>query len=139
MDRARVTTGRTGAGWVEGRCFGCLMLQEVTPVGTLTAGGVPVPLRVCGWCLDHLEAWHDAELARTAADGVLERARAIADVVASAGGTVVRLHRTASGYRLTAAAPRDPQRQLAVLPGLRLADRFGHSSRERLVWADVDG
>jgi hypothetical protein len=114
------------------------MVQDVMPVGTLTAGGVPVPLRVCGWCLDHLEAWHHAESARTATDRLLERARAIADVLALAGGTAVRLHRTPAGYRLTAESPRDPQRQLALLPGLRLADRFGHSSRERMVWADVD-
>ncbi|MFC8451493.1 hypothetical protein [Kitasatospora sp. NPDC057223] len=110
----------------------------MTPVGTLTAGGVPVPLRVCGWCLDHLEAWHHAESARSATGRLLDRARAIADVLALAGGTAVRLHRTPSGYRLTAESPRDPQRQLALLPGLRLADRFGHSSRERIVWADVD-
>ena len=68
----------------------------------------------------------------------LARAHEIAARVATAGGHPVHVTRTATGYRLTAEAPHDPHRQLALLPGLRLADRFGHSSREPLVWADVD-
>ncbi|MFC8447776.1 hypothetical protein [Kitasatospora sp. NPDC057223] len=62
-----MTAAAPDVSWAEGRCFGCLAIQDVTPVGTLTAGGVPVPLRVCGWCLDHLEAWHRAEMLRPAA------------------------------------------------------------------------
>ena len=60
-----MTVALPNAGWTEERCFGCLTIQDVTPVGTLTAGGVPVTLRVCSWCLDHLEAWHRAETTRS--------------------------------------------------------------------------
>ncbi len=71
--------------------------------------------------------------------GALERAHRTAALVVSTGGHDVRVHRTGTGYRLTAQSPGDPQMQLTLLPGLRLADRFGHSSREPLLWADVDG
>ena len=44
-----------------GRCFGCVQVQEVTEVGVLARGGVRVPVRVCRFCLAHLDAWHAAQ------------------------------------------------------------------------------
>ncbi len=46
-----------------GRCFGCVRLAEVTEAGELVRGGVEVPLYVCSSCLEHLEAWHAAQVA----------------------------------------------------------------------------
>jgi hypothetical protein len=46
-----------------GRCFGCVRLGEVTEAGVLARGGVQVPLYVCASCLEHLEAWHTAQVA----------------------------------------------------------------------------
>ncbi|MFE2910502.1 hypothetical protein ACFRKE_11175 [Kitasatospora indigofera] len=68
----------------------------------------------------------------------VERAHAIAARLATGVGTDVRLSRTPAGYLLTAPVPDDPGRQLAALPALGLADRFGHSSRDGLVWCAVD-
>ncbi|MFC9326626.1 hypothetical protein [Kitasatospora sp. NPDC057015] len=45
-----------------GRCFGCVRLAEVTEAGVLTRGEVDVPLYVCSACLEHLEAWHAAQV-----------------------------------------------------------------------------
>lgn len=51
-----------------GRCFGCVRLAAVTEAGVLARGGVEVPLYVCSSCLEHLEAWHAAQLAAVGAD-----------------------------------------------------------------------
>ncbi|GHH64075.1 hypothetical protein GCM10018781_14520 [Kitasatospora indigofera] len=51
-----------------GRCFGCVRLAAVTGAGVLARGGVEVPLYVCSSCLEHLEAWHAAQLAAAGAD-----------------------------------------------------------------------
>ena len=68
----------------------------------------------------------------------VERAYGIAAALAVAGGADVRVSRTPDGYLLTAAVPADPERQLETLPALGLADRFGHSSRDGLLWCAVD-
>ncbi|GGV05906.1 hypothetical protein GCM10010495_17370 [Kitasatospora herbaricolor] len=51
-----------------GRCFGCVRLAAVTETGVLARGGVEVPLYVCSSCLEHLEAWHAAQLPVARAD-----------------------------------------------------------------------
>ncbi|MFD7985030.1 hypothetical protein ACFV4M_16900 [Kitasatospora indigofera] len=51
-----------------GRCFGCVRLAAVTGAGVLARGGVEVPLYVCSSCLEHLEAWHAAQLAAAGAE-----------------------------------------------------------------------
>ncbi|WP_371481653.1 hypothetical protein [Kitasatospora sp. NBC_00315] len=65
--RPRQGHGGCAAFGERGRCFGCVRLNEVTEVGVLTRGGVPVPVRVCGDCLSHLADWHAAEAARSGA------------------------------------------------------------------------
>lgn len=45
-----------------GRCFGCVRLAAVTEAGVLARGEVEVPLYVCSSCLEHLEAWHAAQV-----------------------------------------------------------------------------
>ncbi|MFF3596294.1 hypothetical protein [Kitasatospora indigofera] len=52
-----------------GRCFGCVRLAPVTEAGVLARGGTEVPLYVCSSCLEHLEAWHAAQLAAVGAGG----------------------------------------------------------------------
>ncbi|MCX5213057.1 hypothetical protein OG689_27940 [Kitasatospora sp. NBC_00240] len=51
-----------------GRCLGCVQVAEVAEAGVLARGGVEVPLYVCSSCLEHLEAWHAAQLAVIGAD-----------------------------------------------------------------------
>ncbi|WP_371495948.1 hypothetical protein OG871_09650 [Kitasatospora sp. NBC_00374] len=70
---------------------------------------------------------------------MLVRARSIAAGLAVAAGTRAHLARAPSGYRVSARAPRDPERLSTVLRALGLADRFGHSTRDGgMLWCEVD-
>ncbi|WP_329495701.1 hypothetical protein [Kitasatospora herbaricolor] len=77
-----------------------------------------------------------AVLTGFAAPGLV-RARGLSLLLAAATRSDVRLSRTATGYRLAAAAPADRAAQAAALPVLNAADRYGHSSRTGL-WCEID-
>ncbi|MFJ1708630.1 hypothetical protein [Kitasatospora sp. NPDC088346] len=69
---------------------------------------------------------------------VRERAMDLAARLAEAAGARVFLVGSRSGYLLTTPVPRDPARIEVVLPALRLADRFGHSTRNGgVLWCEV--
>lgn len=48
------------SGWFPGECFKCESLNEVAELGTLTVGGVPVPIAACLPCAWRLEKHHDS-------------------------------------------------------------------------------
>lgn len=44
--------------WSAGECFKCEQLDDVAELGTLTVGGVPVPIAACHVCAWRLERHH---------------------------------------------------------------------------------
>ncbi|MFI6447512.1 hypothetical protein [Kitasatospora sp. NPDC050543] len=58
-------------------------------------------------------------------------------LLSAAARTDPRLRRTGTGYRVDTATPPDPDDQVAALPVLAIADRYGHSTRTGL-WCVID-